>query len=232
MKKICLILLSLTLAGCNAITTAQFSRKDPHRGSVAQSSYTASRGAGPSAPVLLRIIKETNTLELWKQNDTTSWSIIRSYEICKYSGTLGPKKKQGDRQAPEGFYEIKLSQLNPFSSEYLSMNTGYPNPHDRTHGFTGSALMIHGGCSSAGCYAITDPSMEELYAVVRDAIKSGQRSVQLQIYPFAMNDWRMFLERSNPNYKFWQELKAGWDKFESTHAPLTVDIKRGQYIIM
>ena len=229
MKILLPILLSFFLAACN--TTTQFSRKDPQRGLVVQHQYTASAGAHANAPVLLRIIKESKTLELWKQNKDSSWSHVKTYDICTYSGELGPKRRQGDRQAPEGFYSITRSSLNPMSSEHLSINTGFPNARDRSHGYTGSALMIHGGCSSRGCYAITDPAMEGLYAAVRDALKAGQPSIQIQIYPFAMSDFRMSREKNNPNYVFWQELKAGWDKFEKTKQPLTVDVRRGQYII-
>jgi murein L,D-transpeptidase YafK len=180
---------------------------------------------------MLRIIKEDRVLELWKLNKEGEYIKAKTYEICAVSGTLGPKKKQGDRQGPEGFYEITSSSLNPSSVEYLSFDTGYPNARDRAHNYSGSALMVHGGCSSAGCYAITDPSMDEVYSAVRDALAGGQRSVQLQIYPFRMTAWRMLAEKKNPNYEFWKELKAGWDKFEQTTRPLIVDVKGGRYVI-
>jgi murein L,D-transpeptidase YafK len=231
MKKTIIVFISaLMLAGC-ATTTTQYSRNDPQRGLVKQSTSTASKGAHASAPVMLRIIKESKTLELWKQNKDTTWSKIQTYEICAFSGTAGPKKKAGDRQAPEGFYNITAGQLNPMSSEYLSVNTGFPNTRDRAHGYTGSALMIHGGCSSAGCYAITDKSMEEVYAAVRDAIRSGQKSVQVQIYPFEMNTFRMITIKNNPNYEFWKELKEGWDWFEKNQRPIPVEIKNKRYYI-
>jgi murein L,D-transpeptidase YafK len=181
--------------------------------------------------VLLRIIKETKQLELWKQDNDGTWIKVKSYEICAFSGQPGPKKKQGDYQAPEGFYEITASQLNPFSSYHLSINTGYPNKYDRAYSYSGAALMIHGGCSSAGCYAMTDPNIEEIYAAVRDAIKGGQKSVQLQIYPFSMDWLNMFAYRNDPNYKFWTELKAGWDWFEKNKQPIPVDIRDGKYYI-
>jgi murein L,D-transpeptidase YafK len=220
---------ALFLAGC--VPTAHYSKLDPQRGLVTQASDTANKGARYNAPVLLRIIKETKQLELWKQNKDDSWSKIKSYEICTFSGELGPKKKQGDYQAPEGFYEITAGQLNPFSSQYLALNTGFPNKYDRAHSYSGAALMIHGGCSSAGCYAITDPLMEEVYAAVRDAIKGGQKSVQLQIYPYEMGYINMLLHRRNPNYKFWHELKTGWDWFEKNQRPIPVDIKDGKYYV-
>lgn len=220
---------ALVLAGC--VPTARYSSKDPQRGLVTQVSDTANKGARYNAPVLLRIIKETKQLELWKQDSNNSWTKIKSYEICHFSGQPGPKKKQGDYQAPEGFYEITASQLNPFSSQHLSMNTGYPNKYDRAHSYSGAALMIHGGCSSAGCYAMTDPSIEEIYAAVRDAIKGGQKTVQLQIYPYEMGFFNMFANRNDPNYKFWTELKVGWDWFEKNKQPIPVDIRDGKYYV-
>ena len=220
---------ALVLAGC--VPTAHYSSKDPQRGLVTQVSDTLNKGARYNAPVMLRIIKETKQLELWKQDSDNSWTKIKSYEICAFSGQPGPKKKQGDYQAPEGFYEITASQLNPFSSQHLALNTGFPNKYDRAHFYSGAALMIHGGCSSAGCYAMTDPNIEEIYAAVRDAIKGGQKSVQLQIYPYEMGFFNMFAYRNNPNYKFWTELKAGWDWFEKNKQPIPVDIRDGKYYI-
>lgn len=220
---------ALVLAACSP--TARYSSKDPQRGLVTQASDTLNKGARYNAPVLLRIIKETKQLELWKQDRDGTWIRVKSYEICAFSGQPGPKKKQGDYQAPEGFYEITASQLNPFSSYHLSINTGYPNKYDRAYSYSGAALMIHGGCSSAGCYAMTDPNIEEIYAAVRDAIKGGQKTVQLQIYPFSMDWLNMFAYRKDPNYKFWTELKAGWDWFEKNKKPIPVDIKDGKYYI-
>lgn len=231
-KGLVLISSLLILGGCSINpNVAKYSNRDPQRGTVAQSIDTSSKGARPNAPVLLRIIKETKTLELWKQENNHSWSKVKTYDICAYSGDFGPKKRQGDYQAPEGFYEITASQLNPNSSYHLSLNTGFPNKYDKAHMYSGAALMIHGGCSSAGCYAMTDPNIEEIYAAVRDAIKGGQKTVQLQIYPFEMGFVNMFLNKRNSNYTFWQELKVGWDWFESHRAPIPVDIRDGKYYI-
>lgn len=229
-KKVTASLLAvLLLGGC--VPVARYSSKDPQRGLVTQVSDTANKGARYNAPVLLRIIKETKQLELWKQDSNNSWTKIKSYEICAFSGQPGPKKKQGDYQAPEGFYEITAGQLNPFSSYHLSINTGYPNKYDQAHSYSGAALMIHGGCSSAGCYAMTDPNIEEIYAAVRDAIKGGQKSVQLQIYPFEMGYFAMLTSRNNPNYKFWTELKAGWDWFEKNRMPIPITVDQGSYYV-
>ena len=144
--------------------------------------YNMDRGA----PVLIRIYKEERTLEVWKQDRTGKFAPLQSYPICKFSGKLGPKIAQGDYQAPEGFYDITPAQMNPQSSEYLSFNIGFPNAFDRSLGRTGSFLMVHGGCRSVGCYAMTDYQMEEIYGLVEEAFRGGQDRVQLQAFPFQM----------------------------------------------
>ena len=97
------------------------------------------------APVLIRIYKEDSALEVWKQDRTGRFALLKTYPICKFSGTLGPKLQIGDYQAPEGFYDISPEQMNPTSNEYLSFNTGFPNAFDRSLGRTGNFLMVHGG---------------------------------------------------------------------------------------
>ena len=157
--------------------------------------------------------------------------LAKTYPICRFSGELGPKRRFADRQAPEGFYTLTKSNLNPFSKEHLSINTGYPNELDRNWHYTGGDVMIHGGCSSAGCYAMTDAAMEEIYASVRDALQAGQASVQLQIYPFRMSDWRMISMKNDKNHAFWLELKRGWDWFEAHKAPIPVTISGRDYLV-
>src|SRR5437763_242633 len=139
------------------------------------------------SPTLVRLFKEEAELEIWKQDDTGRYGLLATYPICRWSGELGPKIKQGDRQAPEGFYTITPAQLNPNSHYYLSFDIGYPNAFDRALGRTGSNLMVHGDCSSAGCYAMTDEQIGEIYALARESFFGGQRSFQVQAYPFRMN---------------------------------------------
>jgi hypothetical protein len=229
------VLLTTLLGGCASLSTVpevqQFDRHDPRRGTVQQSINTQPEGVDAQGAVLLRIIKEDHELELWRQQRDGAWILAKTYPICRFSGGLGPKRRQGDRQAPEGFYSITVSSLNPHSREHLSINTGYPNQFDRNWGYTGSDVMIHGGCSSAGCYAMTDASMEEIYAAVRDSARSGQQSVQLQIYPFRMTDWRMLGLTHDHNLAFWLELKRGWDWFESHRAPVPMTVSGRDYVL-
>ena len=229
-KHFAIVGLALSLAACNN-TTAIDSRRGlapQPQALVAQSERV---GAKASSPVLIRIFKQSKELELWRKTADGSYALVKTYEICTYSGELGPKIKQGDRQAPEGFYTVGASQLNYHSIRYLSLNTGYPNIYDRMHGYTGAALMIHGGCDSAGCFAIEDQPMQEVFTAVRDAIKAGQKSVQVHIYPFRMNALNMFFNGENKNIGFWRQLKAGYDKFENTRSELQVNIVNKKYVI-
>ena len=171
------------------------------------------------APTFIRIFKAENVLETWLQDPATGrYALFRTYPICKYSGYLGPKLAEGDHQAPEGFYEVGVGQLNPWSKFHLSMNLGFPNEYDEAHGRTGSALMIHGGCSSEGCYAITDKAVEEVYMVAEAAIERGH-NVPVHVFPFRMTDENMQRYRNSGWIYFWQNLKEGYDIFEATKVP-------------
>ncbi|TNF43214.1 MAG: hypothetical protein EP216_04205, partial [Epsilonproteobacteria bacterium] len=113
-------------------------------------------------PVFIRIFKEESLLEIWIRSGT-EYQHLKDYFICAYSGYLGPKLQEGDRQAPEGFYKVKKHHLNPNSKYHLSFNLGFPNEYDLAHERTGSYLMVHGNCVSDGCYAMTDEKIEEIY---------------------------------------------------------------------
>ena len=118
------------------------------------------KGMDQRGAILVRLFKEESELEVWKQvKGTGRYDLLKTYEICAWSGVLGPKIKEGDRQAPEGFYTIRPAQMNPKSDYYLAFNMGYPNEYDRALGRTGSELMVHGACSSRGCYSMTDENI-------------------------------------------------------------------------
>jgi murein L,D-transpeptidase YafK len=187
------------------------------------------RNMDRAAPILIRIFKEGSTLEVWKMDRSGHFSPLKSYPICHYSGALGPKKAEGDHQAPEGFYDVGPGQMNPHSREYLSFNIGYPNAFDRSLGRTGDSLMVHGGCRSVGCYAMTDQQIEEIYGLAYEAFQGGQASIQLQAFPFRMTSANLERYRSDPNYAFWSALKTGSDLFESTGLPPQVSVCNRQY---
>jgi murein L,D-transpeptidase YafK len=177
----------------------------------------------------IRIFKREHKLELWLRRDDGRYALFRDYDICKFSGDLGPKLKEGDKQSPEGFYRVAKSQLNPNSRHHLSFNLGFPNAFDRQLGRTGSALMVHGGCSSVGCYAITDANVDEVYAVVEAALRHGQQAVDVHVFPFRMTATAVAAEGGNSWAPFWRNLKAGYDLFEASGRPPKVGACRGEY---
>ncbi len=155
------------------------------------------------SPIVLRIFKEEAELEVWKQDTAGRFQILKTYPICRWSGDLGPKLYEGDRQAPEGFYTVTPELMNPHSNFHLSINLGFPNSFDKAHKRNGSFLMIHGDCWSSGCYAMTDEQISEIYALARDAL-SGRPSFQVQAYPFRLTPENLARHRNSPNLPFWK----------------------------
>lgn len=188
------------------------------------------RGMKPSDPVVVRIFKQESELEIWKRDKSGRFALLKTYPMCRWSGKLGPKTKIGDRQAPEGFYHVNAGMLNPKSQYYLSFNLGYPNRLESALGYTGEALMVHGACSSSGCYAMTDEGVAEIYTVVREALKGGQTSFQVQAYPFRMTAENMAKHRADPNFAFWQTLKRGHDLFDTYKQPPQVGYCGKRYV--
>ncbi len=182
------------------------------------------------SPMLVRLFKQEAELEVWKQDRSGRFALLKTYPICRWSGDLGPKVREGDRQAPEGFYSITPGQMNPQSQFYLAFNIGYPNAFDKALGRTGSQLMVHGDCSSRGCYAMTDEQIAEIYSLGRESFFGGQRAFQVQAYPFKMTPVNMAKHRNNPNMPFWKMIKQGWDHFEVTRQEPKVDFCEKKYV--
>nr|WP_314257139.1 murein L,D-transpeptidase family protein [uncultured Devosia sp.] len=208
------------------------SSNDRHNQALPSGTVSALRamGSSPAEAMVVRIFKQEKTLEVWKKTSSGQFKMFKTYEICAFSGNLGPKIKEGDRQSPEGFYTITPGLMNPKSSYYLAFNTGFPNKFDRAHGRTGSDLMVHGDCSSRGCYAMTDDGIAEIYSLARETFKGGNQSFQLQIFPFKMTPANLAKEASNQHLSFWKDIKEGYDLFELTKAPPVWDVCEGQYI--
>jgi murein L,D-transpeptidase YafK len=181
------------------------------------------------SPILMRIFKEEAELEVWKQDTTGRFQILKTFPICRWSGDLGPKLHEGDRQAPEGFYTVTPELMNPNSNFYLAINTGYPNSFDKANNRDGSALMIHGDCSSSGCFAMTDEQIGEIYALARDSLL-GRPSFQIQAYPFRLTPANLARHRTHPQLAFWKMLKIGNDHFETTHLEPKVDVCNRRYV--
>jgi murein L,D-transpeptidase YafK len=184
----------------------------------------------PSSPTLIRTYKKEAELEIWKMKSNGEYALLKTYPMCRWSGQLGPKKREGDMQVPEGFYSIAPGQMNPNSHYYLAFNVGYPNAYDRAYGRTGGNVMVHGVCSSAGCFSMTDEQVADIYAIARDSFAGGQREIQLQSYPFHMTAENMAKFRLDPNIDFWKNLKDGSDHFEVTKTEPSVLVCGKHYV--
>jgi murein L,D-transpeptidase YafK len=220
---------AIALAGCNPSDVPTSGRSQAPL-SEKMLSLIAEKQMDKESPILARIFKEEAELEVWKKDRDGNFTLLKTYPICRWSGDLGPKKKEGDRQAPEGFYTITPGQMNPASNYYLAFNTGFPNSYDRAMGYTGSELMVHGDCSSRGCYAMTDEQIQEIYALARESFFGGQKAFQLQAYPFRMTALNMAKHRNNPNFAFWKMLKEGHDHFDATHQEPKVAVCERHYV--
>jgi len=182
--------------------------------------------------IFIRIFKEEYELEVWIENNDEKFQLFKTYKICNYgSGALGPKIKQGDGQAPEGFYYVGPYQLNPLSNVHLSFNLGYPNAFDRAWGRTGNQLMVHGRCASIGCYAMTDSAIEEIYTLADASLRNGQQFFRVHIFPFRMTKENLDKHKNSKWKAFWKNLKEGYDFFEKNgHLPPNVKVRNKKYV--
>ncbi len=188
------------------------------------------KGVEKDSPVLIRAFKKEAEFEVWKMRPDGRYVHLKTFPMCRWSGQLGPKTREGDRQTPEGFYSIAPGQLNPNSAYYLSFNVGYPNAYDRAWGHGGGTIMVHGACSSAGCFSMTDKQIAEIYAIARTSLNNGQSAVQMQSYPFHMTPENLARHRLDPNIAFWRQLKDGNDHFEVTHQEPQVAVCGRRYV--
>jgi len=187
------------------------------------------------SPVFVRILKEERLLELWVKASPPSqkFTLFKSYPIHAMSGALGPKTREGDRQAPEGFYYVPRSRMHPGSTYHLAFNLGYPNSYDRSQKRTGSFLMVHGNEISVGCFAMSDAGIEEIYTVVDAALAGGQPFFRVHCFPFRMTTKKMAQAREAESewIDFWEMLLPGYEAFESTKVPPNIEVKAGRYVV-
>lgn len=210
-----------SLSGCVSMTEDTYDKLVP---------AAASMKVRPQGSILVRIFKEESELEVWKRGADGRYALLKTHPMCRWSGKLGPKKALGDRQAPEGFYRVTPALMNPNSKYHRSFNLGYPNPLEAALGYSGDALMVHGACSSAGCFAMTDKGVEEVFDEAMRAFGLGQSDFQVQAYPFRMTAEQMARHRSDPNYAFWKNLKLGYDIFDVTRREPEVAACGGRYV--
>lgn len=190
----------------------------------------SARGFKLGSPVFVRIFKLTGTLEIWVKKNSR-FELFRSYPICDLSGYPGPKLYEGDWQSPEGFYSVTADQMHPKSDYHLAFNIGYPNEFDSTLNRSGGDIMVHGDCSSMGCFAMNDQRMEEIYVLAHSALTNGQNAFSVHIFPFQMTTANMKKFQHSPWLSFWQNLKEGFDAFEQTGQVPEIIVSKGRYLI-
>lgn len=189
------------------------------------------KGMKPETPIFVRLFKEESELEVWKAREDGRFYHLKTYPICNWSGDLGPKIQTGDRQAPEGFYSIAPNQMKPDSQYHVAFNLGFPNAFDKANNRTGTALMIHGKCKSAGCYAMTDALSEEIYGLARESFRGGQLSFAVHAFPFRMTDEKLARFAKHKHFLFWKTLKEGYDSFETTRVPPDIAVCERRYVV-
>jgi murein L,D-transpeptidase YafK len=182
------------------------------------------------SPILIRIFKRESELELWMHKGTR-FQLHATYPICYWSGNLGPKEREGDRQAPEGFYAVSADQMRIFGRHPRALDIGFPNAFDRALGRSGSHILVHGGCTSIGCFAMTDAVMENIFWLSDQALRQGQPQIPVHIFPFRMTDANLMPYVGSKWYGFWQNLKEGYDAFEASRLPPSIGICRDHYLI-
>jgi murein L,D-transpeptidase YafK len=187
-------------------------------------------GAPDGSPIMIRIFKTESELELWMLKDDR-FQLFATYPICFWSGNLGPKEREGDRQAPEGFYSVEAGKLRTTGRHPRSFNIGFPNALDRAFGRTGSYILVHGGCTSVGCFAMTDPQMEEIYQLTERALGHGQEHIPVHIFPFRMTDANLAAQSDSRWYDFWRNLKEGYDAFEISRSPPKITVCHTKYLV-
>ena len=208
--------IAAALAGCDDTRSAAGGARAYRSIPAGTLALMEEKGTDKRQPVLIRTYKKEAEFEVWKMNKEGHYTLLKTFPMCRWSGQLGPKTREGDRQVPEGFYSITPAQMNPNSNYYLSFNVGYPNAYDRAYDRSGGAIMVHGACSSAGCFSMTDDQIAEIYAITREAFGGGQKAFQMQSLPFRMTAENLAKYRLDPNIHFWKELKVGVDNFDLT----------------
>ena len=188
----------------------------------------AEKGLKLGSPVLLRAFKSESELEVWIRKDG-DYVKFATYPVCHWSGTLGPKLREGDKQTPEGFYTVTRGQMHHVGRWPRSLNLGFPNVFDKVLARNGSNILVHGGCSSVGCFAMTNSVIEEIYSFTDQAISGGQTFVPVHVFPFRMTDENMELQKDSTWQSFWANLKEGYDIVERTQRPPRVSVCEGRY---
>jgi murein L,D-transpeptidase YafK len=190
----------------------------------------AQKGVALGDPVMIRIFKKEAELELWLRKGER-FELFAVHPICNWSGSLGPKLAEGDKQSPEGLYSVGPRQLHRSGRWRRSLDIGFPNTYDKAHGRTGSYILVHGGCTSTGCYAMTDPVMKEIFTLSEAALAQGQDRIQVHVFPFRMTELNLAAHAESPWSGFWLGLKTAYDAFERTRVPPRVSVCDDHYAV-
>jgi murein L,D-transpeptidase YafK len=190
----------------------------------------ANRGMKIGSPIMVRIFKAEAELEVWMKAGER-FELLAIYPICNWAGTLGPKLSEGDMQSPEGLYFIGRRQLHSSTRWRRSLDIGYPNAFDRVHARTGSSILVHGGCTSTGCFAMTDQVMDQIFRLSRAALLKGRERIAVHIFPFRMTPENMAAHAASPWQGFWANLKEAYDLFERTRLPPAVKVCARRYVV-
>lgn len=226
---LCLLLLAGPLMGATPVSSERAERAR-ERVQAALTQALRALGTDWGAPLYLRIFKQESALEVWVATPS-GYQLLREYPICTWSGSLGPKQREGDGQSPEGYYRVAAGQLNPRSNYHLAFNLGYPNAFDRAHQRSGSFLMVHGNCVSIGCYAMGDANIEEIFSLMAAALSAGQSEVPVHVFPFRYTPGWQQQHASSPWLDFWTQLEAGYQAFQAGGQPPLVRVEQGRYVV-
>jgi len=224
------MVLALTIASTSS-ALADPPRSDAEGAENPRSELTselAAKGFVLGTPAFIRVFKQNSTLELWLWKDGR-FRPFKSYPICKWSGELGPKLAEGDRQSPEGVYFISGRDLIVNARWHRAMNLGFPNARDKALGLTGSGILIHGKCSSIGCFALTDPVVEDVYEVIAAALDAGQPRITVHVFPFPLTGANLAAHAGDQWHDFWTRLKRGHDLFLRDGLPPRTFVCQGEY---
>lgn len=188
----------------------------------------AARGLKLGSPVFLRVYKQSSKMEVWVAQGPR-YALFKTYRICRWSGGLGPKMFEGDRQSPEGLYHITAEDLIVNPRWHRAMNINYPNRFDVVNGRGGSGILIHGKCGSVGCFAIQDNNVEEVYEAVRAALQNGQVSIPVLALPFSFATYAPAVEDTLRLNEFWSDLRRADILFNRDRIPPTAWVCDGRY---
>lgn len=180
------------------------------------------------APLFIRAFKAESELEVWLLKDHR-YLRFATYPVCQWSGTIGPKVRENDKQTPEGFYSVTKRQLHRSGRHPRSLNLGFPNALDKSLTRTGSYILVHGGCASVGCFAMTDTINDEIWRLAEAALKEGQVHIPVHVFPFRMTQDNLARHQTSEWKDFWLNLKDGYDAFERTKYPPHVSVCDRRY---